>query len=213
MTPIEILLRVAFLAIFLSFAAVMSHYQRRAKHVGKNLRERTQAHNENEVPALIAIRTILGIPWYIGVFLWLFAPAWIEWAALPLTMWLSWSGVLIGVSAVGLNIWSHQTLYRELGDDFNPVLRLQNVPRLVTSGPYRWVRHPIYLAFLLMMVATALITANWLIGVTGIGLILSVILVRTQEEEKRLIAQFGDNYTTYQKQAGAYVPHLGSGER
>lgn len=60
-----------------------------------------------------------------------------------------------------------------------------------------------------MMLATALLTANWLIGATGIALILSVILVRTREEEKLLIAQFGDSYLAYQKRAGAYWPRLG----
>lgn len=204
------LFKIIFLAVFISFAGVMSYYRRRAEQASGNWRERLKAHNEHEVKSLVILRTILGVPFYLGLIAWLLAPQWMTWASLPLPVWARWVGVLIGALAVALNIWAHQTLSAKLGVAFNPVLRLTTVPALVTEGPYRWVRHPIYLAFLLMMVAVTFLTANWVLGGCGLGLILCVIGLRTSEEERRLIEQFGDQYRHYMHRTGGYLPRLGA---
>jgi protein-S-isoprenylcysteine O-methyltransferase Ste14 len=80
------------------------------------------------------------------------------------------------------------------------------VPALVKDGPYTTVRHPIYLAFLLMQISVLLLTANWLIGFCGLAIILAVIAIRVPEEEKLLTEQFGDEYGEYRKRTGALLP-------
>jgi protein-S-isoprenylcysteine O-methyltransferase Ste14 len=205
---LDLLFKLIFLGVFLSFAGVMSYYRRRAEQASGNWRERIKEHNEHEMKELVILRTVLGVPFYLGLVIWLVAPLWMTWSALPLPIWARWLGVLLGGLAVALNIWAHQTLSAKLGMAFNPVLRLNTVPALVTEGPYRWVRHPIYLAFLLMMVATSLLTSNWLLGGCGLGLILCVIGLRTSEEERRLIEQFGDQYRQYMRRTGGYLPRM-----
>ena len=59
-----------------------------------------------------------------------------------------------------------------------------------------------------MQISALLLTANWLIGLCGIAIIVSVIVIRVPEEEKLLIEQFGDEYCTYMKQTGALLPVL-----
>src|SRR5262249_33912466 len=139
---------------------------------------------------------------------WLFASQWMPWTYVPFPVWARWTGVVIAGLTVVLNLWAQRTLRAKLGPAFNPMLRLKPVPTLVTDGPYHWVRHPIYLAFLLMMVAAALLSANWLLGACGLGLILCVIALRTPEEERRLIEQFGDQYRHYMRRTGGYLPRL-----
>ena len=115
----------------------------------------------------------------------------------------------MGLFAIFLNAWSHKTLGQKLGEDFDPALRLLKVPALVTEGPYARMRHPIYLAFLLMQIAVLLLTANGFIGFCGIAILVSVIAIRVPQEEKLLIEQFGDEYQNYIKQTGSLLPKLG----
>jgi protein-S-isoprenylcysteine O-methyltransferase Ste14 len=206
---LEIFFKIAFFILFFGFAYVMTAYTKKAKARKEAKATRIKMHNENEVPILLKLRTLFGIPFYLGVLVWTFAPRWMEWSNLPLPVWLRWVGVGLGVLAILLNAWSHKTLSQRLGEDFDPALRLLKVPALVTEGPYGRTRHPIYLAFLLMQIAVLLITANWFVGFCGIAIIISVIAIRIPEEEKLLIEQFGDEYQNYIKQTGSLLPKLG----
>ncbi|NOH02147.1 MAG: isoprenylcysteine carboxylmethyltransferase family protein [Chloroflexi bacterium] len=205
----EIIFKVALFIVFFSFAYVMSYYSKRAKSHAGDSSERIKRHNENEVPLLLKLRTIFGIPFYIGVLVWTFAPKFMEWSAIPFPAWVRWAGLALGILSIVLNAQSHKTLSQKLGADFDPALRLLKVPALVTEGPYAKIRHPIYLAFLLMQISVLLLTSNWLIGFCGIAIIVSVIAIRVPEEEKMLIEQFGDEYRNYTKRTGALLPTAG----
>ncbi|MCQ3937728.1 MAG: hypothetical protein DPW18_11870 [Chloroflexi bacterium] len=206
---LEIFFKIAFFIVFFSFAYVMSAYSKKAKAGKEDKATRMKMHNENEVPLLLKLRTIFGIPFYIGVLVWTFAPKFMEWSAIPFPAWVRWAGLALGILSIVLNAQSHKTLSQKLGADFDPALRLLKVPALVTEGLYAKIRHPIYLAFLLMQIAVLLLTSNWFIGFCGIAIIVSVIAIRIPEEEKMLIEQFGDEYRNYTKHTGSLFPKLG----
>ena len=65
---------------------------------------------------------------------------------------------------------------------------------LITSGPYNFIRHPIYTAFLLLLGSTFLISANWLIGLAWIGMTTLEVMSRIGFEENLMIEYFGDQY-------------------
>ena len=207
---IEIFFRIAFFVILFSFAYVMKSYTQKAKARKESASTRVQLHHEHEVPLLLRIRQIFGISFYLGVLVWTFAPGYMEWSALALPVWVRWTSLALGLLSITLNAWSHKTLSQKLGEDFDPVLRLLKVPALVKEGPYATMRHPIYLAFLMMQISVLLLTSNWFIGLSGIAIIVAVIAIRIPEEEKMLIAQFGDEYRTYRKKTGALLPRLGT---
>lgn len=204
----EIFFKISFFFIFFSFAYVMASYSKRATAYKQGKSERIKMHNEAEVPLLLRLRTVFGIPFYLGVLLWTFAPSFMEWASIPFPALVRWTGLVLGLFAVVINAWSHKTLSQKLGKDFDPALRLLKVPALVTEGPYARTRHPIYAAFLLMQVAVLFLTSNWFIGFCGIAIIISVIVIRVPEEEKILIEQFGDEYRDYIKHSGSLFPKL-----
>ena len=79
---------------------------------------------------------------------------------------------------------------------------------LVSHGPYRWVRHPLYSSAALIVVALSLVAANWFFFVAGMAL-LCLLVVRTRTEEANLVARFGDSYRQYMKRTGRFVPKLG----
>jgi protein-S-isoprenylcysteine O-methyltransferase Ste14 len=205
---LEIVFKIAFYVVFFSFAYVMTYYSKKAKVSQEDKAERVKLHNENEVPLLLKIRTIFGIPFYLGVLVWTFVPKFMEWSSMPLPVWTRWAGVALGAAAILLNALSHKALSDKLGAEFDPALRLLKVPALVTDGAYAKIRHPIYLAFLLMQISLLFITANWLIGLCGIAIIVAVIVIRIPEEEKILAEQFGTEYLDYKKNAGTLLPKL-----
>jgi protein-S-isoprenylcysteine O-methyltransferase Ste14 len=207
---LEIFFKIAFFVILFSFLLVITAYTQKAKSRKETSATRVQLHNEHEVPLLLNIRKIFGISFYLGILVWTFAPKYMEWSALALPIWARWTGLGLGLLSIALNAWSHRTLSQKLGEDFDPVLRLLKVPALVRDGPYAILRHPIYLAFLMMQVSVLLLTSNWLIGLSGIAIIVAVIAIRLPEEEKLLIEQFGDDYRSYMKQTGALLPKFGA---
>jgi protein-S-isoprenylcysteine O-methyltransferase Ste14 len=203
---LELIYKFAFYIIFFGFAYVMTAYTQKAKAREKDPAERVKLHNEHEVPLLLKLRTVFGIPFYIGVLVWTFASDWMKWSEMFLPDWARWAGVFLGLGAIALNAWSHKTLSKKLGADFDPALRLLKVPALVKDGPYKNMRHPIYLAFLMMQFAVLILTSNWFIGLCGIAIIISVITIRIPEEEKLLTSQFGEEFVEYKRATGAVLP-------
>jgi protein-S-isoprenylcysteine O-methyltransferase Ste14 len=205
---LEVFFKIAFFVIFFSFAFVMTAYTKKAKAKKEDTSTRIKMHDEHEVPLLLTLRKIFGIPFYIGVLVWTFAPQFMEWSAISFPVWVRWAGLALGIISVIINAWSHKTLSQKLGADFDPALRLLKVPALVTEGPYAKTRHPVYLAFLLMQISVLLLTSNWFIGFCGLAIIISVIAIRIPEEEKLLTEQFGDVYTSYKQHTGKLLPKL-----
>ena len=113
------------------------------------------------------------------------------------------AGVGILAAAVGLLTWT----LRSLGANLTDTVVTRRVHTLVTHGPYRWVRHPFYGAMALLILAIALVAANWFFLLAG-GLVVSLITVRTAIEERHLLARFGEEYQAYLSRTGRFVPRL-----
>ena len=95
-----------------------------------------------------------------------------------------------------------------LGNNLTDTVVTRKAHTLVTGGPYRWVRHPFYLAALAGGVGTALLAANMLIlGATLAGF--TLLVLRTPIEERHLADRFGEAYETYRRRVGAFLPRRG----
>jgi protein-S-isoprenylcysteine O-methyltransferase Ste14 len=75
----------------------------------------------------------------------------------------------------------------------------------VTTGPYRWVRHPFYVSVLLLVLSCAMLAANWFIFGCGLALF-AMMSLRTRIEEEKLVERFGDEYHRYRERTGAFLP-------
>jgi protein-S-isoprenylcysteine O-methyltransferase Ste14 len=96
---------------------------------------------------------------------------------------------------------------RNLGKNITDTVVTRKEHFLVTTGPYRFVRHPFYLAFALAMLANSLVTANWFVFVTG-AVVFLLLVLRTSKEEEKLIERFGDAYWKYMATTGRFWPRL-----
>ncbi len=187
-----------FAALFISLVAFRVHYHRKAS----TFLERQYTEAEGKLTA--ALRGLLGVAFYLSVFAFLISPEWMEWSALSLPVWLRWTGVGVGIVTVLLLFWVNHAL----GRNFSNTLRIRKDHTLVTQGPYRRVRHPMYTVSLLIVGAAFLLSANWFIGITGILAMTLLVVVRTPKEEAQLIEQFGDQYREYMKHSGRFLPRL-----
>lgn len=116
--------------------------------------------------------------------------------------WLEGVGLAAFVSGLAVAIWARRSLGRNWG---MPMSEKDN-PELVTSGPYRTVRHPIYSGILLAMVGTALATSwYWLIvvGLLGAYFVFSAVM-----EERYMTGRFPDSYPEYKRATKMLIPFL-----
>jgi protein-S-isoprenylcysteine O-methyltransferase Ste14 len=187
--------RIALVVLMASVFPVIAYYRIRSQATGEPLDRRREG-----AFVLFTLRP-LGLASMAGLFAFLISPSWMRWSALPLPEALRWVGVGIGGVAGLLLMWTLRTLGPNLTDTV--VTRREHV--LVTSGPYRWVRHPFYDAVGLAILGNSIAAANWFLMVTG-GLALALLVHRTRIEEGHLIARFGDAYWAYAKAAGRFLP-------
>jgi protein-S-isoprenylcysteine O-methyltransferase Ste14 len=198
----EIVFKSIFVALFMSAVLVTVINQSRAGNYGLGIASHARSHAHHEAKGLLAIRGFLALLWYPAVFGWLFAPQWFTWSFLPLPDAFRWAGGLLGAVGVVLLFWSQ----RVLGKNFAPTLEMKEGHRLVTRGPYRWVRHPTYLAFLLMISGSGVLARNWFMELTGVLLVGSVMILRIPKEEALLANRFGREYSEYQKRTPCVIP-------
>ena len=78
--------------------------------------------------------------------------------------------------------------------------------KLITSGPYRYVRHPMYDALILMMVGIAGYNGHWLNYLAAAGITLVVLAKAFMEEG--LLAQVFPEYSAYQDRTHRFIPYL-----
>ena len=90
--------------------------------------------------ALLAMRTVFGLSLWVAIIAYLVSPDAMAWSALPAADWLRYGGVGLGLLGCGVLYW---TLHH-LGPNLTDTVVTRAEATLVTSGPYRWARHPIH---------------------------------------------------------------------
>ena len=117
--------------------------------------------------------------------------------------WIAMSfSIALAYASGSLAVWARRTL----GKEWSITARVLQEHRLVTSGPYAIIRHPIYAAMLGLWIATALALA-WPIG-AALGLVPMVwgTLIRTRSEDALLRGMFGEEYNAWARRVPALVP-------
>lgn len=125
------------------------------------------------------------------------------WLALPSTPWLLWLGVALTAAGLLLAIWAR--LY--LGKNWSGLVTVKHDHELVRTGPYRFVRHPIYSGILLALLGTTLCRRNvW--GFLGLVIVWLGLWLKSRLEEGFMVQTFGSQYDDYRRTTGAIVPRL-----
>jgi protein-S-isoprenylcysteine O-methyltransferase Ste14 len=96
----------------------------------------------------------------------------------------------------------------ELGPAWSLVPKADQATGLVTTGPYRLVRHPIYFGFALLTTGQALAFASWPALVLVLSAIVPTFAWRARAEEKVLSRTFGERYAVYRQRTRMIIPYL-----
>lgn len=153
---------------------------------------------------LIAGRLLVALPLMGGVVGYLANPHWMAWASLNLPPPARWTGVALGVVTVPAVYWVLTTL----GANVSETVLTKQRHQLVTTGPYRWVRHPLYSAGIALFVSIGLMAANWFILGWALIALVAVRLVIIPREEAQLVLRFGDQYRRYRAGTGTFLPRV-----
>jgi len=97
---------------------------------------------------------------------------------------------------------------KTLGKEWSVTARLVEGHKLATSGPYAFVRHPIYTGMLGMLLATGLAISHWMALLAALAIFLIGTLIRIRREEKLLREAFGQEFDDYSRRVPAIVPGL-----
>lgn len=195
--PAENPFRIALVVVVMLTMSVTVYYRWQAAATGEKI-----SHREEGYLFAVVLR-LAGLLLWISTVAYLFFPASVKWAAMPLPIWLRWSGATAGALCALLMYWTLSSLGKNLTDT---VVTRANAT-LVTNGPYRWVRHPFYVTAALLMTSVTLLTANWTIGVCSL-IVLILLAMRTPREEQMLVERFGQQYQDYVAKTGRFVPRV-----
>lgn len=193
----EYVFRIVAVLLFIAYRLVRKSFEKRLRaHLKekpiierKPLRERW----------LLGILAVLMLPMLV----WFLSP-WVDFAHVPLPEWVRWGGAVVFAAGVRYFWRTHVAL----AHNWTPLLEVRERDTLVTTGPYRLVRHPMYSAGFVVHIGIAILSANWLVAAgLSVGM-LALYAVRVGDEERMMIDAFGDEYRAYMDRTGRLIPKL-----
>jgi protein-S-isoprenylcysteine O-methyltransferase Ste14 len=103
---------------------------------------------------------------------------------------------------VGTAFGLYTLLHNRIGN-FGVYPELKDHAKLVTTGPYAWARHPMYVALVTMMMGITIYNGHWL-NLVGAVLVSAAVAGKALREEGYLQQRFGDQYTAYAARTRAF---------
>ena len=204
----ELLFRVAFSILWIIFFTSVAwvRYSPREYSINQPV-ERASRHEGRLRIADVALLSFAPF-WFGGIILYAILPSWITFLSIPLPDWFRLIMVVADILSITFAVWGYRTLGKNWSHALEPSkFRQKAEDALVTTGPYRYVRNPIYLGSFSLMVAQALVAANWLVLLPALPIIM-VIYMQISGEEAMLIERFGDEYREYMKRTPRLIPRL-----
>jgi protein-S-isoprenylcysteine O-methyltransferase Ste14 len=194
----ETLYRILAAVILFTGVGISGYYRRKAdRESGETVSRQVDG------TVLMNIIRLGGLLLWFSPLVYLINPNWMAWSKIGLPEWARWFGIGLGVICVFGIYW----LFSSIGSGITPTSATRTEHKLVTSGPYRWVRHPLYTIGSTFIVSFGLMADNWFIAALGI-LAFILMAVRTPREEANLIEKFGDEYRQYMQRTGRFLPKL-----
>lgn len=149
----------------------------------------------------LAHRIPVGLGWWMLIY-WRLPPP-LNLVLITRTYWAQITAVVICVYGLYVTIWARRTLAGNWSSD----VTFKQGHELVKTGPYRFVRHPIYTGLLIMCLGTA-IGMGQLRGFLAITMVGAGFWIKLKQEERLLLRHFPDAYPAYCRQVKALVPFV-----
>jgi protein-S-isoprenylcysteine O-methyltransferase Ste14 len=190
--------RIAMALLFFAALTISASFRYKAD---RDSGEKVSVKDEGK-PLFILLR-MGGLLLWLSILAYIVNPSWMSWSKAGLPGMVRWLGTLVGSLCVLLFFW----MFRSIGSGITPTVATRTVHKLVKTGPYRYIRHPLYSIGTAFFLSLALISDNWFFGVMAV-LAFILLAIRLPNEEAHLIEKFGDEYREYRKTTGAFLPRL-----
>lgn len=105
-------------------------------------------------------------------------------------------GAILGIQTLCYNKMGNFSIYPEI----------KHQAALITSGPYRYIRHPMYTSLITMMIGIALYNYHW-VNAVGVLMVAGAVINKANREEKLLLMKFSE-YTRYQQKSYQFIPYI-----
>ena len=128
---------------------------------------------------------------------------WMRLRFLPRDPWIVNLGIAITAAGLLFALWARAYL----GRNWSGAVTVKVDHQLICSGPYRWVRHPIYSGIILAFIGTAIVRGQ-VRGLVAVPLLWISFTIKRRVEERFMTATFGPEYEEYSRTTGAIVPRL-----
>ncbi len=129
----------------------------------------------------------------------------------PVAMLSGVPGILFSVFTVAIAAgsgWLLEAAVHTLGKQWALQARLVEDHKLITVGPYAYVRNPIYTGMLGMLIATGLAMEHWIALPVAVVIFVVGMLIRVRGEEKQLRAAFGQEFEDYARRVAVVLPGI-----
>jgi len=123
---------------------------------------------------------------------------------LPRWVWMQAAGLVMILSGIVLLSWARRTIKGQ----FSGHLQIQKSHQLVQSGPYRYLRHPGYLGYLLLAMGLGIGYSSLVACIATFVLLLPGLVYRIKVEEGLLFAEFGDSFLQYAALRKRLIPGI-----
>jgi len=167
--------------------------------VSKAIGETAAARAPQDKGSLAVVMVTQGLGFAAAFFL-----AWAPFGRVHEQRIIFWVGIAVLVTGIVLR----RLCFRALGQSFTGEVRVRAEQRVITSGPYRWVRHPAYTAGILMIVGVALTLGTWLGAVIALPLTVGGYWYRVRVEERALMDTLGPAYREYASRTWRFIPFI-----
>jgi protein-S-isoprenylcysteine O-methyltransferase Ste14 len=194
----ETLFRIILPVLIIAFAVYRGYYVKNHSQPEDVTLKKRQEGIASKVSGVLAV---IG---FISVIAFVINPSWLGFASLSFPVWLRWAGVVLALTGFALLHWAQVVL----GKSWSDTPRMMKEQSLITSGPYQFIRHPIYTAFIFILGSALLISANWFIGLAWLGMTVLEVASSVGFEESLMLEYFGDQYREYMKKTGQLLPRL-----
>jgi len=162
--------------------------------------DRPRAFQERRSAVATASMTAFGVLVYATIrFRWSMLPV----AMTPAILTLRACGLAILMAGTAFNIWGRLWLKGNWADQ----VRVYADQTLVTGGPYRFVRHPLYASLIWMIYGAALAYLNPLAALENAIIFVPAMIYRARQEEAMLEQRFGEAYILYKRRTGRFLPY------
>jgi len=128
---------------------------------------------------------------------------WLDGRFLPPTWAGYWAGVALLAAGLAFAAWARQ----HLAGNWSATVTLKHDHELIRSGPYRWVRHPIYTGILLAVLGTAIALGEWR-GLVALAVVTAALWRKIGIEERWLRELFQDQHARYCAEVPALIPSV-----